>query len=106
MRPLLVLVVAGCVAAAAASAATFPLRVVAEDADTITLGWDKQSGVDGYRFFLDTQAVSRTFDPARTSVRFRKGSSYGVAPLTVTQGETSVLPVSRHTSSTSASSAA
>lgn len=58
------------------------LRVVAETSSTITLGWSPPAGAAGYRFVVDGRAVSRTFDPSRSSVRFGKGaSSYRVEVL-------------------------
>jgi hypothetical protein len=88
-------------AAAAASAAgvlalavepnCFDVRKVSETSTTVTLGWDRQSG-DGYRFYRDELAVSRTFDPSRVQVRFLKGSGYRVEVLHVSAGISGVYP--------------
>src|SRR6185295_953659 len=58
--------------------------LVAEDATTVTLGWDQQ-GADtyGFRFFRNGTAVSVTFNPNTTSVRFAKGDNYAVQELLV-----------------------
>jgi hypothetical protein len=69
----------------------FDVRKVSETASTITLGWDRQAG-DGYRFYRDGVAVSRTFDPARVTVRFAKGHDYRVEVLKVTTGISGVYP--------------
>jgi hypothetical protein len=69
----------------------FELRKVAETATTITLEWDRQPG-DGYRFYVDGVAVSRTFDPARTSVKFGKADSYRVEVLKVSAADSGVFP--------------
>lgn len=78
---------------APASADGFSVRKVSETATTITLGWDSQPG-DGYRFYADGVAVSRTFDPSRTSVRFSKGaSSYRIEVLHVSAGDSGFWPI-------------
>jgi len=79
--------------ASAAAAGSFEVRLLSQDATTITLGWDPQAGADGYRFYREGMAVSRTFDPARVSVRFGKGSdSYWVSVLHVSEGESGTYP--------------
>lgn len=52
-----------------------PLRKIAEDAKTITLGWDAVPNAYGYRFFADGHPVSWTADHTRTSVKFAKGAA-------------------------------
>lgn len=73
------------------------LRVLAQDADSITLGWDLPSpDVAGYRFtreaapFVDVPSggrrrrYSHTYDPLRASARFSRDSAwYRVDPLYV-----------------------
>lgn len=91
MRRLLAIVatVAALVSVSAASAAVPVLRVVSETDSTITFGWDPVAGADGYRFYADGKAVSRTFDPSRTTVRFGKQfATYKVVSLTVTEAGT------------------
>lgn len=69
-----------------AAAANFPLRVLSETANTITLGWDHQDNVAGYVFYADGKRVSNTFDGDRVSVTFHKVTGcvtacYGVEDL-------------------------
>lgn len=53
------------------------LRLVSETSTTITLGWDPVPGAIGYRFSSEKHArLAHTWDPARASVRFAKGSSW------------------------------
>ena len=52
------------------------LRKTSETAKTITLAWDPVAGAEGYLFYADGKAVSRTFDPSRNSVRFGKGPAH------------------------------
>jgi hypothetical protein len=61
------------------------LTKLAETATTITLGWSPVPGATGYRFTAEKQAKpSHTWDPARSSVRFAKGSAwYRVEALAV-----------------------
>jgi hypothetical protein len=73
------------------AATSFPVRRIAETQSSITLGWDKQPG-DGYRFYKDGVVVSRTFDPARTSVKFSKGQSYKVEVQLIQYGNSGVYP--------------
>ena len=49
------------------------LRKIAEDATTITLGWDGVPGADGYVFYSKGIRRSKTMDPSRRSVRLSKG---------------------------------
>jgi len=84
---------AALVTTAVAGAAAFPVRLVSQTATTVTLGWDAQSGADGYRFYADGKAVSRTFDPSRTSVKFAKGAvQYRVEVLHVSAGDVGTYP--------------
>lgn len=78
----------------ALGAGSFDVHKVSETATTVTLGWDAQPGADGYRFYADGVAVSRTFDPSRTTVRFGKQfATYKVAALQVTEtGTVGVYP--------------
>jgi hypothetical protein len=94
MMRLLAILFAALVLAAPASAADFPLSVVSETATTITLGWDPQTGADGYRFYVNDVAVSRTFDPSRGTVRFGKvpDATYRVEALDVTGIGSGVYP--------------
>jgi hypothetical protein len=69
----------------------FDVRKVSETASTITLAWDRQEA-DGYRFYRDGVAVSRTFDPSRTSARFAKPGTYRVEVLQVSGGISGVYP--------------
>lgn len=58
------------------------LRVVAETATTITLGWDHVE-CDGFRFTHPSGRRSHTWDGTRTSVRFSKADgTYHVEPFT------------------------
>lgn len=61
------------------------LRKVAEDASSITLGWDAVPGADGFRFTAEKQPKSsHTWDGARRSIKFSKGSAwYKVEALNV-----------------------
>jgi hypothetical protein len=79
------------VLALALDANCFDVRKVSETSSTVTLGWDRQPG-DGYRFYRDGLAVSRTFDPSRVSVRFSKGAGYRVEVLHVSAGISGVYP--------------
>lgn len=66
--------------------ADLPLRKLAEDATTITLGWDPVYGGVGYRFSREKGGgkASHTWDPSRSSVRFAKDSAwYKVDALTL-----------------------
>lgn len=74
-----------------ADADTFDVRLIAQTSSTVTLGWDAQTG-DGYRFYRDGTAVSRTFDPARTSVKMSKGTSYQVEVLVISGGKKGTYP--------------
>lgn len=65
------------------------LRLVAETTNTITLGWDPQPGY-GYLFSADGTVVSRTYDPATSTVKFRKATSYEVA--VIAKGVTGTYP--------------
>lgn len=67
-----------------ALAANFLLTKTGETTNTITFSYPKQVGADGYRYYAPGQIsgetcsgtrVSRTLDPARTSVRFAKVTS-------------------------------
>lgn len=62
-----------------------PLRVVAQDETTLTLGWDAVEGAQGYRFTrAGTASRSHTWNPDRNFVRFSKGAEfYLVEALTV-----------------------
>jgi hypothetical protein len=64
-------------ATAGASADTFAVNLVSQDATTVTLGWSPQPGY-GYLFSKDGQLVSRTNDPNRSTVRFAKATSYDI----------------------------
>lgn len=80
-------------AVAASGASSFEVRKVSETATTITLGWDAQPGADGYRFYADGVAVSRTFDPARVTVKYAKGPAvFKVEVLHVAAGNTGSYP--------------
>jgi hypothetical protein len=60
------------------------LRKTAETTVSITLGWDPVP-CEGYLFFKDGVRVSRTFDPARNSVKFSKPyQSLGVQAIVFT----------------------
>jgi hypothetical protein len=63
------------------------LRVVSQDARTITLGWDAVEGADGYRFSSSASTkFSHTWNGTLTRVKFSKGGEpYVVEPLEVTQ---------------------
>ena len=63
------------------------LTKLSETATTITLGWTPVPGCVGYRFTAEKQAKpSHTWDPARASVRFAKGSAwYKVGALGVAE---------------------
>lgn len=50
------------------------LKVVGEDANTLTLGWDTPSTA-GYRFDSPVRR-SHTWDTSRRTVRFAKGSAW------------------------------
>ncbi len=80
------------IAGSTAAGETFEVRKLAENASSITLGWDAQPGADGYRFYRDGTAVSRTFDPSRTSVKFAKGESYKIEVLILSAGASGVYP--------------
>jgi len=71
------------VAVTAGGADTFQVRLVSQTNSTITLGWDAQPGY-GYLFSAGGVLVSRTNDPARTSVKFSKvtPASYDVDVIT------------------------
>lgn len=73
MRRLLAIAAVGflVLAAGGAAADTFAVRLVSEDATTITLVWAPQSGY-GYLFSSAGVLRSRTNDPSRSSVRFAK----------------------------------
>jgi hypothetical protein len=73
------------------AATSFQVRKLSETQSSITLGWDRQPG-DGYRFHRDGVVVSRTFDPARTSVKFSKGQSYKVEVQLIQYGNAGVYP--------------
>lgn len=65
--------------AVGAAAADPVLRLVSQDATTVTLGWDPVSGAEGFRFSSSgSSRRSHTWDGARTSVRFAKADSYMV----------------------------
>lgn len=49
------------------------IRKVSETATSITLGWDRVPGADGYRFYSAGVLRSKTMDPDRTTVKFSKG---------------------------------
>lgn len=68
-----------------------PLKPVTETEDTITLGWDTPpTHTDGY-VFRSTEKQSRTFDPTRRTVRFKKGTEpYQVEPVMI-------VPIARGT---------
>jgi hypothetical protein len=70
----------------------FDVHKVSETASTITLGWDRQVGADGYRFYVNELPVARTFDPSRVTVRFAKGGTYRVEVLHVAAGISGVYP--------------
>ncbi len=60
--------------------ASFPggdlaLHIVSEDKGTLTIGWDAASSA-GYRFDSENGRRSHTWDTARRTVRFAKGSSW------------------------------
>ncbi|GIV03979.1 MAG: hypothetical protein KatS3mg015_2809 [Fimbriimonadales bacterium] len=61
------------------------LRVIAEDRDKITLGWDPVPGCIGYRFQSSTSAPkwSHTWDPMRSRVTFARADWYRVEALGV-----------------------
>src|SRR5262245_16685201 len=68
--------------AGGAAADTFAVRLVSQDATTITLGWDPQPGY-GYLFSADGNMVSRTNDPNVSQVTFSKQfSSFDIDVLT------------------------
>lgn len=50
---------------------SLPLTIVSQDASTVTLGWTPVSGI-GYRFLVDGQIVSHTWDANRATVKFSK----------------------------------
>ncbi len=52
-----------------------PLHVVAQDTNTLTLGWDVPSSA-GYRFDSENGRRSHTWDTARRTVKFAKGSAW------------------------------
>jgi hypothetical protein len=66
---------------AAAAAADFELRRVAETSKTVTFAWKPQPGAQGYQFWRNGVVISRTFNPSLTSATFWKGSRYGVQVL-------------------------
>lgn len=64
--------------------AGFALRLLAETATTITLGWDPVPGAVGYRFSSATSTkLSHTWDPLRSSAKFSKAAWYRVEALSV-----------------------
>lgn len=85
-------VTAGALLTGGGSQDTFPLTVASQTPQTITLTWAAQPGADGYQFVRDGVAVSRTFDPARLTVKFAKGTSYAVNALDVTTQGQGVYP--------------
>lgn len=79
MKPLKVITAAAFItlavlATGGAAADTFSVTLVSQTDTTITLGWTPQTGY-GYLFSADGQLVSRTNDPARSTVRFSKSYS-------------------------------
>jgi hypothetical protein len=67
-----------------ALAANFALTKTAETNGTISFSYPRQAGADGYRYYAPGSvsgqtcsgtAVSRTFDPTRTTVKFSKNGS-------------------------------
>lgn len=66
-------------------AGAFTVRVVAGDATTVTLGWDRQAG-DGYVFYVNDRLVSRRRDPSRTTVRVSRGAVVKVCPGDLVSG--------------------
>lgn len=54
------------------SSGAFELRVVAETDTTVTFAWEPQPGF-GYLFSTDGTVVSRTYNQARSTVKFAKG---------------------------------
>lgn len=65
-------------------------RVVAEDTKTVTVGWTPIPAC-GYRFSVDGNVVSHTWDQTRSQVRFsRPGPGthvYEVEPILIGPGE-------------------
>ena len=57
---------------------TLEIRKVAEDATTITLGWDPVAGSAGYKFTREKglPKASHTWDDARAQARFAKDSAW------------------------------
>lgn len=56
------------------------LRKLSEDPvkKTITLTWDPVPGAEGYLFYLNGQRVSKTFDPAKRTIKFSTPGVYRV----------------------------
>lgn len=80
------------VAVAASSSDTFTVTLVSQNNTTVTLGWDPQPGY-GYLFSADGNLVSRTNDPARSTVKFSKSfSAYEVA--VIVKGASGMYPAS------------
>jgi hypothetical protein len=88
-RKLAILAVLGLVISLPAAAADPILRLITQDASTVTLGWDPVSGAEGFRFSrAGSEQRSHTWDGARTQVRFAKADSYMVERI-----DTSVVGV-------------
>jgi len=55
----------------------FVVQLLSETTSAVTLGWTPVPGALGYRFNSEKQTKpSHTWDPARSSVKFAKGSSW------------------------------
>ena len=67
-----------------APSSQFRLRLLSQTAKTVTFGWKRQPGVDGFQFVRDGVVISRTFDDSTTSASFWKGKRYAVDLLRVT----------------------
>ncbi len=52
-----------------------PLHLVAQDAKTLTVGWNTPSNA-GFRFASENGKGSHTWDNTRRTVRFATGSSW------------------------------
>ena len=71
-----------------------PLRVVSQDAKTITLGWDAVPGAEAYVFYVNGNRVSRSCDRKKTTVKFGKvpGATYTVEAVTFSRLDQGTYP--------------
>jgi len=85
-------------AASGAAGRTFTIRKISQTATTITLGWDRQAGAAGYRFYTcralgSCTAVAQTLNPTQVSARFATGpASFKIEALPLSAGNVGVYP--------------